>query len=270
MYFQHICRPTYCPPGEAYIRCQCIKILKALSGMPVLLKIKVVSESDDVNQLTDIQIRKLETLIKRAIISLAKFTSMSIGATFRLNNDFLVIGGIKCDTGHDTKVTMEPLIKYLDTDEKITISSGKQTFSVTLSSKIAIWKAWETKYGTTFKVKDMETPNATYELISIEPGTMESAIGRGEYQYLSRLLYCKQIQLNSTEFFERSGEITANISEPAFSTFDYYQVTSTEVRVCADSYLQAHKENGQHSHGPTVLAISIWLMILSLTLALVL
>ena len=235
--------------------------------MHVLLKIKVSSKSEKINPLTETQIRKLQTSIKRNIISLVDFITIEIGATFGLKNDFLIIGVLQSDPGHDTKLTIQPLIKYLDTDKRNEVKVGKLTFSATLTSKIALWKERnKTTYATTYKARDMEIPAGTFELVYKDNKIMQAF---DIYQPLSRLLYCKQLQLNDTEYFERSGLIIANASASRFTTYDFYRVTPTQVRVCTDSYLQALKGKSQLSHGPGIQEISYGLMILSLTLAMV-
>ena len=233
--------------------------------MPVLVTIKVLSKSD--TPLTDIKIRKLQESTKRSILSLVDFITISIGATFRLKNDYLAIGVIRADPGNDTKLTIEPLIEYLDTDKRIEITVGQHTFSATLTTKIALWEEQnKTTYARTYKARDMEKTTDTFELIYADDEIMSATM---TYQPLSRLLYCKQLQLDDTEYFERSGLIIANASAPRFSTCDYYRITPKQIRVCADSYIQVLKGKSLTSRGPGLQKISNGLMILSLALAMV-
>ena len=246
--------------------CHCIQLLKNLSGMPVLLKVKITSRSIPSYPLTDAQIRKLHTSLKRTILAITQNTTASIGATFQQENDYLCIVSVRSDPGHDTKLTMEPFIKYLDTDDKLEVNVGKLAFSVTLTSKIALWKERnETTYATIYKAQDMEHPTSKFVQVYADNVNIFSWLS---HQPLSRLLYCTHLQLYDTEYFERSGLIIVNVSVPMFSISDYYKVSPSQVRVCADEYLQASKGKNKRSGGH-LRDISHGLMISSLAIVMV-
>ena len=234
--------------------------------MGVLLKIKVISRSDTTQHLTDTQVRMLQTSIKRKILSIVDYITVSIGATFQQENNYLVIVVIKSDPGHDTKLTVEPLIKYLDTDKRLEVNVGKRALSATLTSKIALSKQNEATNALIYTARDMEQPMSRFELLYADDAIMKAL---GGYQPLSKLLYCKQLQLNDTEYFRRSGPVVTNTSAPLFPIFDYYMITPTQIRVCVDSYLQSGKGNNKRSGGHKAQGIPYSLMMQSLLLTMV-
>ena len=264
-YFQHLCRPTYCPAGKFYAACKCIDILQNLSGMPVLLKIKVLPRSGPDYPQSDIQIRKLQTSVKRNILSIVDHITVRIVATFQQENSYLVIIEAQSDPGHDTKQTLEPLIQYLDTDKHFEVKVGKLAFSATLTSKIALLEEWnETTAAMAYEARDIEQPIGIFELVYIDDRMKSTMLFT--YQPLSRLLYCTQLQLNDTEYFKSSGPIITNASAPLFPIFDYYTITPTQIRVCVDSYLKALNENDKRSGGHLIQELSYELIIPSLAL----
>ena len=215
--------------------------------------------------LSDTQIRKLQTSVKRNILSIVDHITVRIAATLQQENSYLVIIEAQSDPGYDTKLTLEPLIQYLDTDKHFEVKVGKLVFSATLTSKIALLEGWnETTTAMTYGARDIEQPTDIYKLVYIDAMMVSTMLTT--YQPLSRLLYCTQLQLNDTEYFKSSGAIITNASAPLFPIFDYYRITPTQIRVCVDSYLKALNENDKRSGGHRIQKISYGLVIQTLAL----
>ena len=193
IYFQHLCRPTYCPAGQIYAAFTCIDLLQDLSGMPVLLKIKVLLKSGSKYPLSDTQIRKLQTSVKRSILSIVDNITVRIVATFQQENSYLVIINAQSDPGHDTKQTLEPLIQYLDTDKHFEVKVGKLTYSALLTSKIALLEERnDTTAAMTHEARDIEQPIGIFELVNIDDTFKSTRLTT--FQPLSRLLHTTTTQ----------------------------------------------------------------------------
>ena len=270
--FQKLCRFSYCPAGEFRTGCECFQPFQNFSGLPVLLKMTITTGMDQTDLLTDTQLRKLRTALTKTIESTAEHSTAEIITMFQQENTsnqyYLCEVIVRSDPGHDTKLTMKPLLKYLDTGDKLDVNVGKFVLSAALTSKVVFWT--EKKKTTNEwkpKAHDMEVPTSKFKQIydndAIE---VHSEIRLGVNQVLSRLLYCTQLQLNDTEYFERSGLIIVNVTVPRFSVSDYYKISSTEVRVCADEYLRASKGSGK-SCGVPIIKMSHGLVILSFGVA---
>ena len=126
--------------------CQCIQLLKNLTGMPVVIMVKVMAISDTTSPLTGTQFRKLHIVLQRALEAIAKHTTAEMVTTFQQENTtsqlYLFVVIITPDPDLDTKLTMKPFLRYLDTDDKLELNAGKLHFSATLTTKAMIWTAW--------------------------------------------------------------------------------------------------------------------------------
>ena len=243
--FQKMCRTKYCPFGDFRAVCECFPALQNYSGMPILMKVNLTSKLDTNVTFSVRQLKQLQTALAQKVKSIAKDSRADVMLTYRQENvrvhSYLSILMVHSDPGHDTKTTMAPMMKYLDTDEELEVSASQVPFSVAMTTSIALWPEYThaTKQWT-FPVLDMKSPQITFSNI-YENDKMINEILQGDYQDLSRLLYCKQVQLNNAEYFERSGLIIVNITSQQFAISDYYKIlpTQEQVRVCADEYLKA-------------------------------
>ena len=226
--------------------------------MPVLLKVKITTRMDQTDLLTEAQLRKLHTALKKTIETTSEHSTSEILTTIQQENakgqSYLCVVIVRSNPGHDTKLTMKPLLDYLDTGDELEVNVGKLIFSATLTSKVASWTEYNrTTLAWTTKAQDMEMPSSTFVQIYDNDAIRSiSPVRRGVYQVLSRLLYCTQLQLNDTEYFERSGLIIVNVTVPTFSISDYYKIppSQVQVRVCADDYLRASRGTGKPSGVP--------------------
>ena len=206
------------------------------------------------------------------IEAIAEHSSAEVLATFREENatgqNYLSILILRSDLGHGTKKTMLPLMRFMDTGNTVEVNIRKLgSFSAHLTSSVALWTEADLTSGHwKFIAQDMKLPYNKFNQIYDTPLTVD--MWRGTYQILSRLLYCTQVQLNVREYFERSGLIVVNVTSLTFSISDYYKIppAQTQVRICADEYLQANKEMGMAS-GTPALRTYLWFGILIHVLA---
>ena len=63
------------------------------------------------------------------------------------------------------------------------------------------------------------------------------------FQILSPLLYCRQLQLNDSEFVEEDEQLTTLLTPKNITLIYYIRVSPSEVRVCADYYMDASHHN---------------------------
>lgn len=59
------------------------------------------------------------------------------------------------------------------------------------------------------------------------------------YQELSPVLFCKQVQLNESEFTEKDGIVTITFSSAVHKTVNFYHVTQNQIRICVEDFRKA-------------------------------
>ena len=229
----------------------------------------MVAKSDRVQALTGAQLRKLHAALRKALETTAVNTTTEIAATFQQDTanlqTYLSAVTVHSDSGLDTKLTMIPFLRYLDTDNELELNIGNLDFSVSLTTKALLWTEWDT---TLFK-NSLQTccleqnPNTMIQVY-----TNNKHIALKGYQSLSRLLYCDQLQLNETEYIMSVDKVTVKVTGPIISISDYQSVPPSQIRICADAYIKKAHEK-KTSHGSLV--TTPWgLLVLGLVLAILL
>ena len=253
--FQKTCRQLLCPAGEIQEICTttCIQPFKNLAGMPVVLMVKVTTPQDGSDSLiatpqdgpdslTSGQLRKLHKALKGSLGAIAVNTTAEIATTFQQENatslTYLYIVVVYSDRGTDTKLAMRPFLRYLDTDEVLELNVGTLDFYAALTTKARLWVERNNGVGS-FKACCLEQkPNSLVPVFENRDTIDSGRINYGTYQSMSRLLYCQQVELDQTEhFITQSGIVNINTTDPMISVSDYYPVSASKVRVCADMYL---------------------------------
>ena len=84
--FQKLCRPLFCQSGEIQAACDCIQPFQNLTGMPVVLMVKVTTQQHGSDSLTSGQLRKLHTALKIALETTAVNTTVEIATTLKEEN----------------------------------------------------------------------------------------------------------------------------------------------------------------------------------------
>ena len=238
--FQGFCRPMFCPPGELLITCQCVQPFKAISGMPVLLKLKVTVDQDDHLLSADVLLNRLYVAVTKFLQNTVSQITVRIAATLKpMTNEteyYLCLAIVTVDFGHDTKKTLKPFLRYLDSQRYEAITVKKVTFNVRLTHRIHVWIDKISGPGG-FSGIDLQDH---YDLkpVYLDEVFLRGSTSRGAYQIFSPLLYCTQVQLNGNESQEQNGILTINATLPNFSVWDYHRVSPREVRICIDEYIK--------------------------------
>ena len=240
--FQDFCRPLYCPTGELLIACSCVQPIKSISGMPVLLKLKVTVDPGQHFLVPDVLMNKLHAAVKKFLRDTARQIDVKIAATLRpMTNEteyYLCLAIVTTPFGYDTKETLKPFLDYLDSQRFETVTVNKVTFNVRLTQRLHVWIPSAIGH-VIFRGFDLQD-NYDLEPVYLNEVVMGGRTRRGVYQIFSPLLYCVQVQLNGSECLEQNGILTVNTTLPHFSVWNYHRVTSNEVRVCINEYSQVH------------------------------
>ena len=256
----------YCSSGEIQAGCHCIQPFRQLSGMPVAIMVKVTTHQDVPNSLTSVQLRKIHTALEKALEATAANTTAKIATTLQQENatslTYLCIVIVYSDLGTDTKLAMRPFLKYLDIDEVLRLRVDKLHLSATLTTNARVWIEHNQGF---FKACCLDQqPNRLVTVYANMDVVNSGQIGEGIYQPMSRLLYCKQVELNQTEHcITDSGIININVTEPMIAVSDYRPVSASCVRVCADMYVSKVKGKGNGSMG-AICGCSVKVMVISL------
>ena len=219
--------------------CRCQQPMKILSGMLVQLGLRIVPEGQPKRDIADIEIRALHVAVKKGLYKLVPNVSVDIFATFKQetesNTYFIIAVRVSSKYGHDTKPTMRPFLRYLDSSEKLKIKIKKSQFSLELTLGVRFWM--DTGI---YRCKDYGAVNNT-QMLLYQNDTLGPQSQTAYYQVLSPLMYCLQVELVSGEFEEIDGVVTINNTSPPLSVNDYYRVsreTPAPIRICADTYFQ--------------------------------
>ena len=247
-----MCRPLYCAAGDIQAGCRCIQPFRNLTGMPVVLMAKVTAREVGPDSLTSGQLRILQTALKGALETTAVNTNAEIATTLRQENvtglTYLCIVIARSDPGLDTKLAMRPFLHYLDTDDVLKLKVGKFDFAAALTTKARLWTDQDSTSGS-FKACCLDQkPNSLVQVYASKETINSGNMGFGIYQSMSRLLYCRQLELDQTEhFMMNSAIVKINVTEPMIAISDYYPVSPSRIRVCADMYAQKALGNGKKS-----------------------
>ena len=236
--------------------------------MALLMKVTSRQERPSSASLTTGQLRKLHTALKRALEAIAVNTTAEIATTLQQENatslTYLSMVIAYSDSGMDTKLAMKPFLRYLDTDEVLELGIGKLDFLATLTTNARLW-AEPVKGSNVYNIKACcldQKPNRLVQVYTNTDVTKAGGIKMGIYQPMSRLLYCKQLELGPSEqFIDDSGIVKINVTEPIFAISDYYPVSQSRVRVCTDMYVPKGKERKSVA---TFCTSSVELILLSL------
>ena len=240
------------------VGCRCVQLIKPISGMPILLTIKVIPRDGHLTALDDKQISKVHVALRKRMREISENISIDFISMYEIKTDqqeyFLSLAVARSFPGNDTKDTMKPFLDYLDKNP-FEIAYKRNSFYGKLTSRVRVW---EQGYGgpETRRLQDLESAirNQT-ELFS----KADTALAfRQKIQALSPLLYCMQIQLNDTEFDERDDGLIVGISSGNIKISNYRLVTPSLVRVCTDSYININNNTGYQ------MSLSLYVSVLAL------
>ena len=213
--------------------------------MPVLLKFKVRPEPGSQFPTTDAQAAEFRKALQKAVRNAIGHISADIVSSFRQANGtnsfqlFAVI--IRSNFGHDTKETLRPLLGYLDDDDVfLKVTSSKNRYLVEIGNKIKL-SSVHNKLVSAF---DLQTQ--TELILDYSSIDHYGNYGLGIYQEFSRILFCKQVQFDNSQFTERNGQVYINATPSVLIVSDFYQTVGKYVRVCLDQYLPSCGNSNDH------------------------
>ena len=233
------------------IGCRCVQLLKQVYGMPVLLTVKVIPRSGDLTTLARKQITKYHASLNRTLHTISKNIFIDFIGLFECKADleeyYLSLVLVRSYPGHDTKETIKPFLDYLDNDKTLAMSFIQTTYFVKPTSRIRLWteiNASEYRYYPNLADLDSEVQSQTELFSSYDIHTAYEQ----RFQILSPLLYCRQIQLNDTEFEEKDGRLitllpSRNVSSRKITISYYRRVPPSMARVCVDHYMKKTPKN---------------------------
>ena len=245
LYLQGVCRQLYCPAGEFLIGCRCNQPLINLSGMPVLLVLKVTPKNGYVGNISRTKMEGYHNGLRDTLFSTTDHIFSEICATFRGDspetNYFFSLALVRSKPGWDTKQAMKPFMKYLDTARYMHMRNSNvlHDAEVSLTSKVSVSSDYNKNLKRTdVRVSDLEFKNHKLSLFYSSAtafADLNRLLARKDYQVLSPLLYCTQLQFS--EFFLRVGRVIINTNSHNVSLQYYYMVDQNKVRVCASHYI---------------------------------
>ena len=248
------------------VECQCVQPLKKIYGMPVLLTVKVVPQTGDLLSLERIQIPKYHNTLQRILRAITENIFVEFIGVFECKADpkgyFLSLVVVRSFPGHDSKETIKPLLDYLDNKQMTDMKIKRITYSVKLTSSVRFWNVLNVTLDRKIPhFTDLEATVHNYTVL-FSANDIHKVYDQ-KYQILSPLLYCPQIQLNDTEFEARDERLTTLLT-PKNITLPYYnRVSISEVRVCADHYIDNHvRSAGNRLRPPAFYTYISWILMI--------
>ena len=236
--FQVICRPVYCPPGEDFVGCECRPYVYQFAGISIALKLEVkpVSGLDMPGSVT--QCRKVGVALTNALQKKYRKIKVKIMAVFASNisngNNYQVYVAIaRTLQGFDTKKTFKELAKHLEGPSFLKFTAIRNNMLVKISNRIELREESDI-----FHAKAIDD-NYELEQIYQDDQVVNSLGPRRRFQELSPLLFCKQIQLEQSEYTETGAVVNVNTSSAQYQTVNYYHPTMTTIRVCVNEFVNA-------------------------------
>ena len=241
--FQGDCRSLFCPPGEFLGVCQCVNLIANITGMRVFLRLKVEPQASQTLPSTEAKRRKMRVALRKILTTTSKGNDVDIYATFTNTNStrpyYFVIATITSTPGNDIREVTKPFLEYLDDSNFMEIKFDKTNLKARLTNRVDFW--YDEMY--LFKAKEIKGKSELtpiYMKTSLQERTFYTRmLTQGEYQILTPLLFCLQVQLDGNEFQEKDGIIQVNTTEALISVYDFIRMDDTHVRVCVEDYLQA-------------------------------
>ena len=215
--------------------------------MPIVLTLKLWFK-DERFPTVDIQIRELHKELKKVLRTIVEQISVEVFALFKQQTEedtfYFCILIVRSNAGHDSKETVKPFLKYLDSASHLEVKVRKTRLFTTLISTLVFWTESLNDALVGFKAKDFADLDHDLSRLYFNDELQKSLSGR--YQHLSPLLYCMSVQLSADEFIEEDGRVIINRSSALLPVSKYYRVSQTEIRVCANQYLVNFQPSGRN------------------------
>ena len=261
IFFKGECRPLFCPPGAILGTCRCMNLMSNITGMRVFLRLKVEPKAGQTLPSNEAKRRKMRIALRRLLKTTSEGNDAEILATFKTANSdrpyYFVIATVTSTLGNDIKEATKPFLDYLDDSNPMEIAFDKTQFMVRLTKKVRFKPEYNGTFFFTAEEKKGKSELAPqYLKESLQTSTTSRKILLSEeYQLLSPLLFCLQVQLDGNEYQENDGMLRLNTTTLTRTVYDYIRVDDTHARVCLEEYLQAPTVSS--GAGPNLLTISL-------------
>ena len=231
--------------------------MTTVSGMPVILNLKITADPGSLYPSTDVRSSQFRKALRKAMQNSIGHVNVEVHASFRPRNStnsyFLYATIIRSEYGYDTKETIKPLLAYLHADVFLKVRSNGNKYSVGLVSGIL----FNSTSSTNDQIMSALDPKSQIEF-DFEFSFGERSFTAHElYQELSPLLFCKQVQLNESEFTEKDGEIIINVTSTILSVPDFYLTADMQARLCVDQYLGIPLLSSGNTKGLVMILLSV-------------
>ena len=138
--FQDACRSLFCPPGEFFGVCQCVKLMNNITGMRVFLRLKVEPQAGQTLPSSEAKRRKMRIALRKVLTTTSKGNDVDIYATFTSTNSdkpfYFVIATVTSTPGNDIKEATKPFLDYLDDANSMELSVDKTKLMVRLTDRV--------------------------------------------------------------------------------------------------------------------------------------
>ena len=192
------------------------------------------------------QCRKVGVALTNALQKKYRKINVKIMAVFASNiskgNNYQVYVAIaRTLQGFDTKKTFKELTEHLEGPSFLKFTARRNNMLVKISNRIELREESDI-----FHAKYIDD---NYELEQIyQDDQVVNSLGPMKlFQELSPLLFCKQIQLEQSEFTETGAVVNVNISSAQYQTLNYYHPTLTTIRVCVNEFVNAQSVSSDTS-----------------------
>ena len=227
------------------IGCRCVQLIKPISGMPILLTIKLIPRDGHLTAVDDKHIPKVLASLRRRMCIISENITVDFISMYEIKTDlqeyFLSLAVVRSFPGHDTKDTLKPFLEYLDKN-RFEIAYKQISYYGELTSRVRLWEEINDDHFSDNKILDFEAVIRSQKILFQKSDI--ARIFRQKFQAISPLLYCLQIQLKATEF-EKSDDGLIVVTSSRNIKIPYYrQVTPSLIRVCADSFININKNTG--------------------------
>lgn len=246
--FQNICVPLFCPPGESFESCDCVPFAFNVTGVPMILKL-VLRETTGHRLATGIKV------IKNLVVSLAKeitnnYKELQVDtvAVFMdqssLSECFWCVATARTLQGLDTKTSFKKLADRLEGPPFLKLAFANNNFEISLTNNMSLWRAINDEVA----AKDLFSNVTLKSLYQNAEVINDLKYGFRFFQELSPILFCKQVQLNESQYTEKDGIVTVTVSPAEYDTVNFYPVTGNRIRICVEDFLKAFpSETARHA-----------------------
>ena len=192
------------------------------------------------------QCRKVGVALTNALQKKYRKIKVKIMAVFASNisngNNYQVYVAIaRTLQGFDTKKTFKELAKHLGGPSFLKFTAIRNINLVKISNRIELREESDI-----FHAKYIDD-NYELEQIYQDDQVVNSLGPMRLFQELSPLLFCKQIQLDQSEFTETGAIVNVNTSSAQYRTVNYYHPTLTTIRVCVNEFVNAQSVSSDTS-----------------------